>query len=112
MKLYTHEVTERIGEWLGPVDYSYNWGKYHELSDYRTKKIEVLRQIEILFRQGVRINVWYDPILCGEVLEVGMYDGWPFWEPTPALLLKHWYAPEVHFWYDIGSFDIIPDVKE
>jgi len=40
-------------------------------------------------------SVWKD------AYSVGMYDGWPFWKPTPALLCSGTLGPEWHFFYDL-----------
>jgi hypothetical protein len=115
MKTWQETITHREGEWLGPIDYSYDWNQYNTFPnnpEYRLKKIEKLKEIEKLFQAGEKIRIYYDPILAGELLEIGMYDGWPFWKPTPAVLLRHWSGSEVHFWYSVGEYEIIEEKKK
>jgi len=110
MKTWTETITKREGEWLGPVDYAYDWNQYDIYPndpEYRMKKVELIKEIEKLFLEGKTIYVFYDPIISGKLLNIGMYDGWPYWKPTPAVLLQHWSGCETHFWSDIQSYRII-----
>lgn len=99
----TRMVEERIGEWLGPVDWSYPFtiGAYVNNSERQQRAIAVLKELTADPKGWV-----YQPsgFTCFEVLNVGMYDGWPYWKPTPAI---GWYGPlssvEVAFWYDLSE---------
>ena len=64
----TRMVKERIGENMGPVDWSHDMAK---------DKPPIWRDAEkapseYLFNGRV-------------ILEICMYDGWPYWKPTPAI---------------------------
>ncbi|MFA5056538.1 MAG: hypothetical protein WC485_00355 [Opitutaceae bacterium] len=99
--------TERVGELLGPVDWSYDFTK-HDWANGRggvnpeiaRNAVATLRQVVELLDAGKQVMV----SLYGEghdVLAVGMYDGWPFWEPTPSVLVRTWLGSEWHPWYSI-----------
>jgi len=67
----------------------------------------------------VRIGEWVDGVspegwkYCSSgfsifsVVHIGMYDGWPFWKPTPAI---GWIGPlgtvEVAFWYNLRAHNL------
>jgi hypothetical protein len=105
----TETRTERIGEYLGPVDWSYDftshdWSEGHGgVNPACTRQATLeLRKLVELFDQGKTCMV----SLYGEghrVLQVGMYDGWPFWKPTPSVLVSTWLGSEWHPWYQIRN---------
>jgi hypothetical protein len=80
-------VQERIGENLGPVDWNYDF----YANPCGRKKEDIDRQIA-LFRSiqlGDEITTYGGWPRCGwgEVVEIGMYDGWPAWSPTPSVCM-------------------------
>ena len=90
-----YQVTHREGEKLAQIDWSHNfWQHFSTMcsnDDYKRERME--RQIynlfvvERLFLQGKRLRVregdyWHD------LLDIGMYDGWPYWRPVPAILVS------------------------
>jgi len=101
--------TVRIGEWLGPVDWSYyftqhNWGpsKGGVNPECTSRGADVLREVEQHLAAGR--ECWIsDSGFDHQVIHCGMYDGWPFWKPTPAVLyigpLKQ--SGEVCFFYNL-----------
>ncbi|KKM17202.1 hypothetical protein LCGC14_1678100 [marine sediment metagenome] len=105
----TRTVTQRIGEWLGPVDWGYEFTK-HDWSESRgghnptltPESVQVLQEAEGLFNEGKTIEVWcYD--MWRKVIKVGMYDGWPYWEPTPTYLLASWLGNEPHSFLSVSK---------
>jgi hypothetical protein len=101
-------VIQRIGENLGPVDYAYDFTK-HDWSGSRggvnpevTKaSIDQLRRLEAAFadkRNRVEVRLMHSDCYW-VVLAVGMYDGWPFWEPTPSVQVFRVLGAEWHPWY-------------
>ena len=98
-------VEVREGELLGPIDWSYDFfqhfGGYccseevkHEICD---RRLEVLRKVEAdPTYWTVNTGGFWHPLLS-----VGMYDGWPFWKPTPALLIMGPMGTEWQFFYDL-----------
>jgi hypothetical protein len=113
MTMKTVMVEKRIGELLGPVDWSYDFTRHDwgdgkggvnpECSQYGT---EQLKKLVSLMESGARCSV-----SCYEsehvVLAVGMYDGWPFWEPTPSVMLSTFFGPEWHPWYSIRNVRVV-----
>jgi hypothetical protein len=103
---------ERVGEYLGPVDWSYDftshdWGDGHggvnpECSKQAT---EELQKLVALMEQGKTCTISLYGIEQ-RVLQVGMYDGWPFWEPTPSVLVATWLGSEWHSWYSIRNVKV------
>lgn len=74
---------ERIGEWLGPIDPSYQWDK---ITGVHSRSAAEGR--ETIERMAAEPDGWrYSPsgFNSFEVVHIGMYDGWPFWEPTPTI---------------------------
>jgi hypothetical protein len=90
----------RIGENMGPIDWSYNFRQHFDCygtSDenrdkYCTRAVERLRTIEQHLRDGKPIRVSTDGgggfRIGYRVLEIGMYDGWPYWRPTPSVFTE------------------------
>lgn len=105
----TRMVEERIGEYLGPVDWSYDftqhdWGGGHGgvNPDCSVRGVDFLRQLEQPARWRVMIHQsWHD------VLQVGMYDGWPFWKPTPSVQVHTWLGPEWHPFYNVQAVESV-----
>lgn len=103
----TRMVKERVGELLGPVDWSYDFTQ-HDWGDGRggvnpecsKAATEELRKVVELMDAGKRclVSIYGEG---HEVLAVGMYDGWPYWEPTPSVYLKTWMGGEWHSWDQI-----------
>jgi hypothetical protein len=106
-------VIERIGEYLGPIDWTYdftqhNWGSNRGgiNPDIVTPAMEMLRQIESPGRWRVMMYQNYH-----EVLRVGMYDGWPFWKPTPSVLVSGALGAEWHPFYNIQAVERVPEQR-
>jgi hypothetical protein len=100
----TRWVEERIGEWVGPIDWSYDWARH--APGLNPQCIEQGR--EVLRRMESEPGGWrYCPsgLSTFEVVEVGMYDGWPFWVPTPAIgYIGPLGSVEVAFFYNLSSY--------
>lgn len=108
--------TVRIGENTGPIDWSYDFrshfdcmGASDEAKDATCEqKTRWLRRIEADVRDGVPVRVTnyggWPRVGIYPVLEVGMYDGWPYWRPVPSVCVATRLGTE---WY---SFSAITDV--
>ena len=104
----TRTVTQRVGEWLGPVDWDYDFAK-HNWSENRgghnptltPRNAEALREAETLLAEGKTVEAWCYDMWC-TVLKIGMYDGWPYWEPTPTYLLASWLGAETHSFLSVS----------
>lgn len=92
MRFRTEVVRE--GENMGPIDWTYgfigHFSTYCSTPEYKQERcdhaVAVLRRVvehgdprALQIRCG---DYWYD------VLDVGMYDGWPYWRPTPAVMVR------------------------
>ena len=98
------QVTERVGELLGPVDWSYDfeahcWGP--DKGGTNPSVVESRKQI--LRRICDEPDAEWEVGLCHsdcmyKLLAVGMYDGWPYWKPTPSVCTANWLGVEWHCW--------------
>lgn len=67
----TRTVTVREGELVGPIDWNHEYAK---------DRPQLWRDAE----KDPRSYLLNDR----EVYAMGMYDGWPYWKPTPAFLVS------------------------
>ena len=87
-------TTQREGEHLGPVDWSYDFASH--FTGYGNPEIaskfceEAVKMLRALSGGGEwRATTDGGWPRCGwhEVALVGMYDGWPYWHPVPSVCL-------------------------
>lgn len=111
MKVYHETVTRREGEYLGFVGEEFELPEniYPCNPETRKNKMKMFLEIQELFQQGKKIRVWYDPMLAGMVMEIGYYDGWPYWKPYPHVRIQHWFGGENHPWHSIYSYEVVED---
>jgi hypothetical protein len=110
MKTWTETNVRREGEFLGNLneDYDYLQHKvYPNNPEIVQEKIEMIKEIEKLFLEQKKLRVSYGDGLAGDLLNVGMYDGWPFWKPTPAVMISTWHGGDIHFWYDVREYWVV-----
>ena len=114
----TRTVTQRIGEWLGPVDWEYEFTK-HDWSENRgghnptltPGDVEALKETERLLAEGETVEAWcYD--MWRRVIRIGMYDGWPYWEPTPTYLVTSWLGSETHSFLAVSRVRVAAMMEE
>lgn len=100
----TETRTVRIGEWLGPVDWSYDFAS-HDWNhgggtnpDHVSRCVSMLRELDEGIARG---EVWeattdggIPRVGWGRVLDIGMYDGWPYWRPVPSVLIDDYLGAE------------------
>jgi hypothetical protein len=91
----TYTVTQREGELLGPIDWSYNFLPHFDCWCVPVERkiealyehVERLYQVERLCAKGQRVEVctrdYWHPVIA-----IGMYDGWPYWRPVPSILVQ------------------------
>ena len=109
-------VVQRIGENLGAIDYAYDFTK-HDWNgsrggvnpDVTRASVEQLRRLESAFadrRNRVEVRLSHSDCFW-VVLAVGMYDGWPFWEPTPSVQVYRVLGSEWHPWYSVRDVRVL-----
>jgi hypothetical protein len=104
-------VTERIGEYCGPIDWAYDFTS-HDWAEHRggvnpehsARAMEWLRQMESApDKYFATTDGGWPRVGWKRVIQVGMYDGWPFWKPTPSVMLAGTLGAEWHPWYSISG---------
>jgi hypothetical protein len=81
------------GERLGDIDYGFQFRPHFDCycttDEQRDllceQKILLLHNIEDGFKRGERVTVATYSDYYHEVIDVGMYDGWPYWKPVPSV---------------------------
>lgn len=105
MKTYT--TTVREGEYLGPVDWDYDFTSHRMDSEEITRYTEMLRTlVDGLDREEewlATTDGGWPRVGWNTVLRVGMYDGWPHWRPVPSVLKMGPLGPEWHPFYSISE---------
>jgi hypothetical protein len=98
-------VVHRVGEYLGPVDWSFDFAGF--ISKERDHEERVRIAVERLRRIAAEPDRWeattdggWPRVGWQSVIEVGMYDGWPYWRPIPSVLLAGVLGPT---WHDFSS---------
>jgi len=100
-------VIEREGELLGPVDWAYNFRQHFDgyccsdekRDEFCNRAMELLRKVEAS-PDAYCVQISHSDNFR-EVYAVGMYDGWPYWRPVPALLCRSVLGSEWQFFYDL-----------
>lgn len=103
----TRTVVERIGENMGPIDWAYDFRSHFK--NYCTSDANrdaTCERAKGLLRQLCDDGQW--EACCGSwnfqrVIDVGMYDGWPYWKPTPAVCVSGPLGSEWQFFYDLTA---------
>lgn len=93
----TVTFTERVGEFLGPVDWDYDFRQHFnclctsdagrdEACDKQKRRLKMVAEspehFEVTTYGGWPRCGW------GSVVLVGMYDGWPYWRPVPTVAYR------------------------
>lgn len=102
MRTYTQTV--RVGEDVGPIDW--NHPMIAEVRERRGDNfIAMLREAE-KEPNAFKASDYGGDLFIGmhEVLAVCMYDGWPYWRPTPSVCVSGVLGAE---WKSFGSLTCI-----
>lgn len=102
----TRTVIERVGEELGPVDWSHQMIAEMEANKWHASVLAALREAEgnpSAF-EATTDGGW-PRVGWGEVLRVVMYDGWPYWRPMPTVVTSHWHG------VSYNAFNAISEVR-
>lgn len=91
----TWTETLREGTDMGPIDWSHPWAK----------------DMPPIWREAEQNPeaFWFDRGHGGRpLLAIRMYDGWPYWEPRPAILFEGTLGPEWDYFtsYGVGPSSI------
>ena len=110
MKFITE--TKLIGECLGSIDWNYDFVSHFDgcsSKEYQEKCcqrfIEKLKQLTDGQKWMATTDGGWPRCGWGDIVEVGMYDGWPYWKPVPSVAILGSYGVEWH------SFNMITDIK-
>lgn len=85
--------TRRIGELLGPIDWSYNFLSHFDgycgkdKDQYCKDHVDNLRQLADGGEWEATTDGGWPRCGWGKVVAVGMYDGWPYWRPVPSVAI-------------------------
>src|ERR1700750_2574029 len=96
-----------IGERLGDIDWSYDLNRHAWSASgggHNTElipcEVERWRQMEAAFKAGKTVRVrMYETY--EKVVDVGMYDGWPYWRPHPSFQSCNWLGCSWHSFMNI-----------
>jgi hypothetical protein len=108
----TRTVIERIGELLGPVDWSYDFRSHFntlctndagrdEACEKAKERLRLISESPGKYRVST-YGGW--PRIWQDIVSVGMYDGWPYWKPTPFVCSHSTLGCEWH------SFSMITNI--
>ena len=79
---------ERRGSVVAPVDPEFDFHQGFQTmgspDEVKARYAEKAKRLMLLIADGDKVEVSGGYVHT--VLDVGMYDGWPFWKPTPAAL--------------------------
>lgn len=89
----TWTETHREGTAVGPVDWSHPTAKDMPPAWREAEK----NPEQFVFRTSSSFT-------ARQVYEVCMYDGWPYWEPRPAILFAGVLGPEWAFFDSYGVY--------
>ena len=104
------KTEQRKGRKTGKIDAGFDvnkYGLYPNRPEGLGGKLEMLIEIERLLQAGKKIKVTYEGGFTLDLVDVGMYVGFPFWEPTPAFALKSWYGQQWLYWYQLINYEIV-----
>lgn len=116
MKHRTIKVRE--GELLGPVDWDYDfnqhdWDHGGAMNPERlAHSLEMLKKICAGGKWEATTDGGNPKCGWGAVLQVGMYDGWPYWKPTPSVFISSWMGGSWSSFTSISSIRPKVDTKE
>ena len=117
----TFQETVREGENMGRIVKKYPWVEHYgnnccsnkEKRRMANEARDRMFKIEKLFLQGKKMEILYDGEYWRKLLDIGMYDGWPFWKPTPAVYLKHSLGGgEWRFYYEVNDYCLLPSKEK
>ena len=110
----TRQVTIREGELLGPIDWDFDFREFYKdvypaaCNGAATHERMFLRAMTILREldnehEKYEATVYGGQPRCGwgNIVHIGMYDGWPYWKPIPSVQLSTMFGGEWHGFHNI-----------
>ncbi len=109
----TVTVTKRIGEYFGPIDWAYDFrqhfnnycGSDAQRDKYCADAVDKLRRLTSGGEWMATTDGGWPRFGWGKVLEVGMYDGWPWWRPVPSVCIDGPLGGEWHGFYSVTGIE-------
>ena len=110
----TYQKTVSVGELVGGIEWGYDFASHLDCycgsDDYKADLIFTgvfnFWMVDRLHKAGKRVEVC---LRCGHwhrLIDMGMYDGWPFWKPTPAVYVEGPIGGEWHHFPCIVDYRI------
>lgn len=106
----TETRTVRVGEYLGPVDWDYDfeehgWDRTGAFNpELIPGRVEMLRKLaENPDGYEATTDGGWPRVGWGRVGRVGMYDGWPYWKPTPSVWIESHLGGSWHSWLSVSD---------
>ena len=112
----TYKITKRIGEKVGDINKDYDITKdvsHNHNKKELIKKLKSFLKAQKLLKNGKKVK-FLKGGYCEEVLDIGIYDGWPMWEKRPAIKYAHPIPGEgmsSGYWYSYWHIDGFKDEK-
>lgn len=99
----TYQKTVYKGEYLGPVDWNYDFDQHGIHSSCVETGKSVMRQIETWLAEDPDAEIWVTESgdYTHRLLKIGMYDGWPWWKPVPHVLTQGVLCPAWQVFYNL-----------
>ena len=105
----TRQVTERIGENMGPIDTEFDWRSigWDQEGSFNPALTQGCWDALLALNEAIHSGRKMQVLLYGnwhDVLDIGMYDGWPHWKPYPSVCIATTaFGAEWHGFEDITA---------
>lgn len=96
----TKTITVREGELLGPIDWNFDFREFYKdiypaacngekaHENHFQRAMAILRMLEAEpDKYEATTDGGWPRCGWGSIAHVGMYDGWPYWKPTPSVFI-------------------------
>lgn len=104
-EMITRQITVHEGEYLGPVDWSFDFEGFSSTINPQCVKQATDMLHELKIGDLATTDGGWPRVGWNKVIQIGMYDGWPFWKPVPSVCLLGPLGPEWHPWYSLTGVE-------
>ncbi len=109
MKTYERTIIEHEGEWFHLNE---NWDYMSE--NCYPNNPEVRKEIWETFLKCAKNPEKYlastDYMFAPKkIVNIGMYDGWPYWKPYPSFAIEGIFGAETHGWWQLNHVKEVKD---